>query len=67
MYTPLCSRDGSCSNGPIAGTSCIALEQLQSVLSRVFGHTDFRPGQLHAMLPALHSNGLFQIIGVHPH
>ena len=27
-----------------------------TVLSRVFGHTDFRPGQLDAMLPALHGS-----------
>lgn len=56
MYTPLCSRDCPCSNGLIAGASCIALERLQFVLSRVFRYTNFRPGQLDAVLPALHGN-----------
>jgi superfamily II DNA helicase RecQ len=56
MYTSLCSKNCSCSNGPIAGASCIALERLQSVLLHVFGYADFRPGQLQAMLPALHGN-----------
>ena len=57
MYTLLCSKNCSCSNGPIAGgASCIALERLQSILLHVFGHADFRPEKLQAMLPALHGN-----------
>ena len=46
------------SNGVVPGNvepvSCVALQRLKTVLCSVFGHTQFRPGQLEAMLPALH-------------
>jgi len=58
MYTPLCSSDCPCSSGIVSGSvsqvSCIAFKWLNTVLNNVFGYTEFRPGQLQAMLPALH-------------
>ena len=40
--------------GNVGPVSCVALQRLKTVLCSVFGHTQFRPGQLKAMLPALH-------------
>ena len=40
--------------GNVEPVSCVALQRLKTVLCSVFGHTQFRPGQLEAMLPALH-------------
>ena len=58
MYTPLCGSECEFSNGVVHGNvepvSCVALQRLKTVLCSVFGHTQFRPGQLEVMLPALH-------------
>jgi len=58
MCTQLCSSDCPCSSGIVSGSvsqvSCIAFKRLNTVLNNVFGDTEFRHGQLQAMLPALH-------------
>ena len=56
MYTPLCGGDCPCSDGivPTGSVSCVALVRLTAVLSSVFHYNEFRPGQLEAILPALH-------------
>ena len=38
--------------GNVGPVSCVALQRLKTVLCSVFGHTQFRPGQLEAMLHA---------------
>ena len=58
MYTSLCGSECEFSNGVVPGNvepvSCVALQKLKTVLCSVFGHTQFRPGPLEAMLAALH-------------
>ena len=58
MYSPLCGSECEFSNGVVPGNieqvSCVALQRLKTVLWSVFGYTEFRPGQLQAMLPLLH-------------
>lgn len=61
-YTPLCKPDCLCSGGVVpegALASCIALRNLRPTLSTVFGFQSFLPGQLEAMLPALHGKDVF--------
>ena len=60
-YTPLCKPDCLCSGGvvPEALASCIALRNLRPTLSTVFGFQSFLPGQLEAVLPALHGKDVF--------
>ena len=61
-YTPLCKPDCLCSGGVVpegALASCIALRNLRPTMSTVFGFQSFLPGQLEAMLPALHGKDVF--------
>ena len=40
-------------------SSCPAVSQLYTTLQDVFGHTEFRPGQLDAAVAAMHGRDVF--------
>jgi len=57
---PLCKAGCECSRGPCPGSSfCVAQQKACATLQHVFGFNDFRPGQLEAILPALHGQDVF--------
>ena len=54
-FPTICCAECPCSGGPVSTVnSCVALRNLSVALQNVFGYSEFRPGQLKAMLPALH-------------
>ena len=51
----LCTAECECSVGPSSScTSCVAQQAAHNTLHKVFGFSEFRSGQLEAILPALH-------------
>ena len=56
---PLCRATCQCSRGPSPGPTCVAQQKAYATLQHVFGFDDFRPGQLEAILPALHGRDVF--------
>lgn len=62
-YKPLCQVE-ECPfvNGPVTSgetSECVANERLWQRLEDVFNLRNFRPGQLEALLPALHGKDTF--------
>ena len=55
-YKPLC--DGVCCSVD-ATSSCAAVRAVLSVIRDVFGFASARPGQLEAIIPALHGHDVF--------
>jgi superfamily II DNA helicase RecQ len=43
----------------ISSSSCPAVTQLYKTLREVFGHSEFRPGQLNAAVNAMHGRDVF--------
>ena len=59
-YQALCTRECPSARGDLsAAASCCAFRSLTTTLQSVFGYTSFRPGQLSALLPALHGIDTF--------
>ena len=56
----LCTAECECSVGPSSScTSCVAQQAAHNTLHKVFGFSEFRSGQLEAILPALHGRDTF--------
>ena len=58
-YKPLCSCQ---MRYPLSGEDklrCMAVEKATAVLQNTFGHSSFRPGQLEAVVGALHGRDVF--------
>jgi len=58
---PLCKAGCECSRGSCLGSSfCVAQQKACATLQHVFGFSDFRPGQLEAILAAHHGQYLYE-------
>lgn len=62
-YTPFCSP-ATCSVAAgvvseLSSSLCPAVTQLYTTLTTVFGHSEFRPGQLKAAVNAMHGRDVF--------
>ena len=56
----LCTAECECSVGPSSScTACVAQQAAHNTLHKVFGFSEFRSGQLEAILPALHGRDTF--------
>ena len=65
-YTPFCSP-ATCSVAAgvvseLSSSSCPAVTQLYTTLTKVFGHSEFRPGQLKAAVNAMHGRDVFVLM-----
>ena len=57
----LCNTECECSAGPTSNcsSSCVVQQAAYNTLYKVFGFSEFRGGQLEAILPALHGQDTF--------
>ena len=61
-YTPFCTEANCTASRGVLGdrySQCQAIGKLRSTLCDIFGHTEFRPGQLDAAISVLHGHDTF--------
>ena len=61
----LCTRTCSCASGSVSQDAlgqCVAYPKVQAALQKHFGHDNFRPGQLEAILPVVHGKDAFVLM-----